>query len=443
MMNHEYVNRIVDLTDPKKNIIYNMSREEAIELVRSGDTQAIRKIDGQFALMAVEGKTIRMARSIGRPLRFFIAKLKDGPCLVLAERIDTIYNYLKQEGLDDQFHPSYTRMAPAHYITTIELLGCPDPSPVYKRFFTPDRNRFLNSDVEQLGKYYIGTLYEEIKKWLRFRAKTGPIGVTFSAGIDSGSVFLLTYHALRELGESPSRLKAFTLSVDGEGEDLKQAREFLKALNMELFLEPIEIESSGLSWKKTVRVVEDYKPLDIQAATMNLAVLEGIRSRYPDWKYIIDGDGGDENLKDYPIEENPELTIRSVLNNLMLYHEGWGVGKMKHSLTYSGGLSRGYMRTYTPADMLGFEPFSPYTLPNIIEIAEGIPFIEMTDWSHEKLYDLKGQIVAKGIKAVTGMDMPVFPKRRFQHGAASTNTFNEHFPKKEIEYRHEFQAIYE
>ena len=48
---------------------------------------------------------------------------------------------------------------------------------------------------------------------------------------------------------------------------------------------------------------------------MNLALLAGIRERYPDWRYLLDGDGGDENLKDYPIEENPELTIRSVLNN--------------------------------------------------------------------------------------------------------------------------------
>ena len=442
-MNTQYVKRVVDLTKPGKNIIYNMSDEEAIEIVKSGDIKAVRKIDGQFALVSVEGKTVRMARSIGRPMRYFIAKLEDGPCLVIAERIDTIFDYLKKEGLDDQFHPSYTRMTPAHYITKIELLGCPDPNPVYDRFFTPERNKLTNNDPGQIGEYYIGLLYEEIKKWLRFRANTGAIGVSFSAGIDSGSVFLLTYHALRELGESPSRLKAFTLSVDGYGEDLKQARKFLETLDLGLFLEPIEIESSKLNWKKTVKIVEDYKPLDIQAATMNLSLLEGIRSRYPDWKYIIDGDGGDENLKDYPIEENPELTIRSVLNNLMLYHEGWGVDKMKHSLTYSGGLSRGYMRTYTPADMLGFEAFSPYTLPNIIEIAEGIPFIEMTDWSHEKLYDLKGQIVAKGVKAITGMEMPVFPKRRFQHGAASTNTFNKHFPKKEIEYRHEFQAIYE
>jgi asparagine synthase (glutamine-hydrolysing) len=443
MMNQEYVNRVVDLTDPAKNIIYNMSREEAIEIVKSGDADAVRKIDGQFALVTQEGRTIRLARSIGRPLRFFIAKLKDGPCLVLAERIDTIHSFLKKEGLDDQFHPSYTRMAPAHYITTIELLGCPDPSPVYKRFFTPDQNRFRNNNVEEIGRYYISIVYDEIKKWLLSRACTGPIGVTFSAGVDSGSVFLLTYHALTELGESPSRLKAFTLSIDGKGEDLKQAREFMKVLGLELFLESIEISSSNLNWKKAVKVVEDYKPLDIQAATMNLALLEGIRSRYPDWKYIIDGEGGDENLKDYPIEENPELTIRSVLSNLMLYHEGWGVGKMKHSLTYSGGLSRSYMRTYSTADSLGFESFSPYTLENVIEIAEGIPFIDLTQWNHEKLYELKGRLVASGIKALTGMDMPVFTKRRFQHGAASREIFSAQFPDKETEYRKEFLAIYE
>jgi len=442
-MKNVNVNRVVDLTDPAKNVIYNMSTEEAVEIIKSGDAEAVRKIDGQFALVAVEGKTVRLARSIGRPLRFFIAKLEDGPCLVVAERIDRIHSYLRQEGLEDQFHPSYTRMAPAHYITTIELLGCPDPSPVYNRFFTPERNRFRNNSVEQIGSHYIGTLYNEIKKWLTSRASTGPIGVTFSGGIDSGSVFLVTYRALIDIGESPSRLKAFTLDVDGGGDDLKQAREFLKALGLELFLEPVEIKASDLNWKKAVKVVEDYKPLDIQTATMNLALLEGVRSRYPDWKYMVDGDGGDENMKDYPIEENPELTIRSVLNNLMLYHEGWGVGKMKHSLTYSGGLSRGYMRTYTTANSLGFECFSPFTLENVIEIAEGIPFIDLTQWDHEKLYELKGQVAASGVKAVTGMDMPVFTKRRYQHGAASMSTFSGHFPEKETDYRKEFLSIYE
>jgi asparagine synthase (glutamine-hydrolysing) len=79
----------------------------------------------------------------------------------------------------------------------------------------------------------------------------------------------------------------------------------------------------------------------------------------------------------------------------------------------------------------------------VIEIAEGIPFIELTGWDHERLYELKGRVVSSGVKAVTGMEMPVFTKRRFQHGVATMDTFTRHFPEKEMEYRKEFQAIYE
>ena len=37
-----------------------------------------------------------------------------------------------------QFHPSYTRMVPAHHVTTIQLVGCPDPNPSYERFVVPE-----------------------------------------------------------------------------------------------------------------------------------------------------------------------------------------------------------------------------------------------------------------------------------------------------------------
>jgi len=175
---------------------------------------------------------------------------------------------------------------------------------------------------------------------------------------------------------------------------------------------------------------------------MAVALCRGIRERYPDWKFLLDGDGGDENLKDYPIEENPELTIRSVVNNSMLYQEGWGVGKIKHSLTYSGGLSRSYTRTYAPAHHFGFKGFSPYTRPNVVAVAEGIPFIKLTDYSVERLYELKGEIVSRGIAAITGMRMPVFRKRRFQHGAISEQSLREHLPWREAEYRRKFLSLY-
>src|SRR5206468_6815952 len=140
-----------------------------------------------------------------------------------------------------------------------------------------------------------------------------------------------------------------------------------------------------LDLSETIRVVEDYKPLDIESATMALALCRGIRERYADWRYLLDGDGGDENLKDYPIEENPELTIRSVVSNRMLYQEGWGVEAIKHSLTYSGGLSRGCVRGYAPARRYGFSLFSPFSRPRVIAAAEAIPFAELTRGSHEAL----------------------------------------------------------
>jgi asparagine synthase (glutamine-hydrolysing) len=237
------------------------------------------------------------------------------------------------------------------------------------------------------------------------------------------------------------RLKAFVLDL-GNGPDVKQARAFLDAVGLGLFLEPVEVDASTLNAQETIRIVEDYKPLDIESATMSLALCRGIRERYPDWRYLLDGEGGDENLKDYPIEENPELTIRSVINNQMLYQEGWGVGKIKHSLTYSGGLSRSYTRTYAPAHHFGFSGFSPFTRPNVVAVAEAIPFIKLTDYSIEKLYELKGEIVSRGIAKLTGLQMPAFPKRRFQHGALPEDAMRQKLPYKEAEYRKQFLSLY-
>jgi asparagine synthase (glutamine-hydrolysing) len=438
-MTSQYVAQVVDLTDPSANRILNFSVEEARARLLLGPAAQVRDIHGSFTLVAQEGKMVRMARSLDRPMRYFLAKRHEGPALIVANRIDSIREWLQQQGLAAQFHPSYTRMVPAHYVVQIHLVGCPDPDPVYERFFSPVRNAFA-PNVEQLGKNYISALAEEIKEWLTHIEPAQPIGVCFSGGIDSGAVFLVTYHSLLKLGMNPARLKAFTLSVEG-GPDLDQARTFLSSVGLQLFLEEIETEQASLNPSETIKVVEDYKALDIESATMSLALCRGIRSRYPDWKFLIDGDGGDENLKDYPIEENPELTINSVVNNRMLYQEGWGLGTIKHSLTYSGGLSRSYTRTYAPAHLLGFEGFSPFTRPPVIEQAEGIPFIDLTHLEVEKLYQLKGQIAGSGVEAVTGFKMPIFPKRRFQHGALPVSQLRQRFGD-ESEYRKQFLELY-
>jgi asparagine synthase (glutamine-hydrolysing) len=432
--------RVVDLLDPSLNDLAGVSVEEARRRVLSADPAAVRSLPGSFALVARDGVAVRMARSLDRPMRYFLAKRKEGPALFVADRIDTLHRALEAEGLAAQFHPSYTRMVPAHHVIEVRLVGCPDPDPTYVRFVAP-RKATLPADLDVLGRRYIEALSEEVATWIRGLDPSEPIGVAFSGGIDSGSVFLVTYHVLRQLGLSPSRLKAFTLDL-GQGADRDQARAFLAALGLELFLEEIQADPASLDLDETLRVLEDYKPLDVECTAVGLALCRGIRERYPEWRHLVDGDGGDENLKDYPIEANPELTIRSVVDNLMLYHEGWGVGKIKHSLTYSGGLSRSYVRTYAPARRYGFKGFSPYTRPAVVEVAEAIPFADLTRYDVPTLYALKGEIVRRGIRAVTGLDMPAFPKRRFQHGALPEDALRLRLPGAEASYRQRFLALY-
>jgi asparagine synthase (glutamine-hydrolysing) len=427
------VARVVDLTDPSLTSLRGVTVEEARARVARGDADGVAALDGSYALVGVEGIAVRLARSLDRPLRTFLAKEADGPVLVVADRIDAIQRWLSANGHADQFHPSYTRMVPAHHLATVRLVGCPDPEPSYVRTFTP-RKGVLPEDLDAIGRLYVSALADEIAGWLETAPAQEPLGVCFSGGIDSGAVFLVTHHVLQRLGMSPARLKAFTLTL-GEGPDLAQARAFLEACDMGFFLEAVEADPESLDPFEAVRVIEDYKPLDVECATMALALLRGIRGRYPDWKLLLDGDGGDENLKDYPIEENPELTIRSVVNNLMLYQEGWGVGSLKHSQTYTGGQSRSYARTYAPLRRFGFSGFSPFTRPRVVAVAEGIPFAALTQGRVENLYALKGEIVARGVEAVTGLSMPVFPKRRFQRGAGGEELYRRRFPNGEACYR--------
>ncbi len=437
----QYIERVVDLTEPSANDIYNLSVDDARALLLEHGAVAAGRIEGSFALVARAGKKVRMARSLDRPMRYFLAKRKEGPVLIVSARIDAIHQWMEAEGLTGQFHPNYTRMVPAHHLVDLELIGCPDPDPVYARFFTPEMGT-LPPDTGEIGRRYIAALAEEISLWLDRVPANEPIGVCFSGGIDSGSVFLTTYHVMRKRGMDPARLKAFVLDL-GDGPDVQQAREFLDAVGLGMFLELIAADPAELDVRETIRIVEDYKSLDIESATMALALCRGVRSRYPDWRYLLDGDGGDENLKDYPIEANPELTIRSVINNPMLYQEGWGVGKIKHSLTYSGGLSRSYARTYAPAHSFGFHGFSPFTRPRVVAVAEAIPFIKLTNYDVARLYELKGEIVAKGIESLTGQTMRVFDKRRFQHGAIPEGALRTALPFDESAYRKQFLSFYE
>jgi asparagine synthase (glutamine-hydrolysing) len=41
------------------------------------------------------------------------------------------------------------------------------------------------------------------------------------------------------------------------------------------------------------------------------------------------------------------------------------------------------------------------------------------------------------------MQMPVYPKRRFQHGALPVNVLHSRLPLRETEYRRQFLSLYQ
>ena len=54
-MQQEYIERVVDLTEPEANQLYSLSVEEAREIVLNGTAEAVGRIAGSFALVARAG----------------------------------------------------------------------------------------------------------------------------------------------------------------------------------------------------------------------------------------------------------------------------------------------------------------------------------------------------------------------------------------------------
>jgi asparagine synthase (glutamine-hydrolysing) len=410
----EGVDRVVDLTGPRTEGLTGASERDVVAAVGRCDVNALAATDGHFAATARDGKTVRLARTIGRPLRYFVAKMYHGPFLLVGERMDQIFAWCRDERIAWQFDPAYTRMVPAHYLVELDQVGCPDPSPRYHRFFNPAIG-LGPSEVDEAGAAYVGAAYESVKRWLTRVPETQPVAVAFSGGIDSTAVLLLARRASEALGRNPDQIRAFTLDLGG-GRDAAQAEAAAHMLGLEGSWERIDASPTDYDLEAAIRLIEDYHPLDVECAAASMCLLRGIRQRHGELRYLLDGDGGDENLKSYPLEDS-DLTLSSVLRNPFLYQEGWGIDAIKHSVAYSGGLSRSYVRTYAPAAALGFDAFSPFTARSVIAAAVAIPFEAMLDGRDDRLHTLKADVVRAGIRAVLGIEMPVYEKRRFQDGA--------------------------
>ena len=169
----EGVDRLIDLAGPRTMALTGASEPDVIAAVGRCDAVALSATDGHFAVTARDGKTVRLARTIGIPLRYFVAKMYHGPFLVVAERMDQIFAWCREQRIAWQFDPAYTRMVPAHHIVELDQVGCPDPVAALSPLLRSAGSVLGSTDVDEAGAAYIATAYESVLRWMKTGAGRG------------------------------------------------------------------------------------------------------------------------------------------------------------------------------------------------------------------------------------------------------------------------------
>ena len=110
----EGIDRTVDLIGVRSSALSGAGEQDVVTAIRRCDTATLAATDGHFAAIGRDGRTVRLARTIGIPLRYFVAKMYHGPFLVVSDRIDRVFDWCQSQRIGWQFDPAYTRMVPAH-----------------------------------------------------------------------------------------------------------------------------------------------------------------------------------------------------------------------------------------------------------------------------------------------------------------------------------------
>ena len=193
--------RVVNLIPDEDQRLLGLTAEEARRLLFAADPAAALGIGGSFALVVQDGERVRLARSLDRPLRYFLAKQAAGPVLVVADRIDAISGFLEEMGAADQFHPTYTRMVPAHHVTEIAARRLPRPQSHLPPLLRSAAEASCRRTSTRSASPTSSALYAEIRLWLAARPRAAH-GRPLLGRRRQRRVLLALYHELLRPGES-------------------------------------------------------------------------------------------------------------------------------------------------------------------------------------------------------------------------------------------------
>src|SRR5262245_2323657 len=93
----EGVDRLVDLVGPRTSGLTGACTSDVVDALKTCDVSRLSATDGHFAAISRDGRTVRLARTLGIPMRYFVAKMYHGPFLVVATRMDAIFLWCREQ----------------------------------------------------------------------------------------------------------------------------------------------------------------------------------------------------------------------------------------------------------------------------------------------------------------------------------------------------------
>ena len=401
-------------------------------------SQAFNDLNGQYHYWSwrthreSEG-ALKLARSLVIPMRYVVLEGEKDTHVIVSDRLDKIIEKVKS--LDDlrntEFHYTYPKMVPANTVVKVAF----DLGEGEAKYRNAKAVRYIEpipqpADIRAIGEAYGDAVFRAIRGFMSQVPQGEEIGIGLSGGADSGLVYMLANKALQELGRDPQALRAFTLKIGEGGKDVAQARRLVELLQDKGFetrqqWEVLAISPDALpTLEQAVSMMEDYKTThDLQDVMVSMAFKKALRERYPNLRFMLDGQGGDELCQDYNVEETG-VTLQEVLANPHLYVEGRIHLPGRVSEMFSGGLSRRVTRDYAPSAAYGFQGFSPICSMEVNRVAYGTPKPELSGGIEAGLYDLKIAFADAAAESVMGFSYSFPQKNRFQVGASDATTFS-------------------
>ena len=321
------------------------------------DAARFAATDGHFAVTARDGQTVRLARTIGMPLRYFVAKMYHGPFLVVADRMDQIFDVVPANSASAG---SSIRRTPAWFRRTTSSSSIRSAVRIRRRAITASSSRRSGTGRRirvRPGARYVarGVRRRCSGGWRRCRPTSRSPSRSPAASTARRCCSGAARRGARRKPGSHSRVHA---RPGRRRATRRRPNGVVRALGLERQWERVDVSPARLRPRGRDSPHRGLPPARRRVRGRGAVPAARHPRALSAPAYLLDGDGGDENLKSYPLEDS-DLTLSSILRNPLLYQEGWGVDAIKHSLVYSGGLSRGYVRTYAPAAALGFDAFSP------------------------------------------------------------------------------------